>query len=196
MMDYNLNIIPKNLDNGLNNIAIMGGKYIYLQEAPDNANIIIKINNNQNDGIVLTKGKAIVLPQKANQFFISADSVSGANAVFVVSDNENFKITDTPSFAFNESAKNSLRFAPRNEPLETIVSGGSSYEFLKGGNTAIDFIAFNTSDLNPEFINVSLDESTVKRPYAESNFSLDYIEEKVIFHNDNSFDLKLIVWSM
>jgi hypothetical protein len=188
MKNYNFNVSTFNIENGLNNRALMGGKYIYIDYAPTEANIVLKIDNNSNDGINLTQGKSISLPTKADNFFISCDAVVGGKITILVSDSQDFKIDDTPSFAFNESAKNSLRFAPRGATQVTI-GVGTSHEFLKGGNEAIDFTATDE-------VSISLDDDIIKRPMYESVIALDYVNEKLVFHNDTANDIVLTYWNM
>lgn len=187
MKDYNVGLVRKGLDKGLDNVALMGGKYIFIQNAPDNANIQISMDNNSNDKITLTKGKSITLPSATGTFFISADAVLGGTVEIIVSDSENFKIDDTPSFAFNESAKNSLRFAPRGS-AEYTIANGATQQILKDGNTAIDFYA-------NQFLDVGINGEGVTRPMLEQIINLDYIES-VEFTNNSGTTVTLKVWSM
>ncbi|NOQ31870.1 MAG: hypothetical protein GQ570_12170 [Helicobacteraceae bacterium] len=187
MRDYNLNVTRKGLDNGLNNVSLMGGKYIYIQSAPENANIQVGMGNSSNDKITLTQGKSITLPLKVDNFYMNADAVLGGTVEIIVSDSESFKIDDTPSFAFNESAKNALRFAPRGS-IEYTIANGATQQILKDGNTAIDFHA-------TEFLDVSINGEAPTRQMLEQIINLDYIES-VEFKNNSGTNATLTVWSM
>jgi len=187
MIDYNYNLAHIPIDKGLKKDPLHGGRYLYLSDAPDNANVRISINANTNDEIPMKKGKSIKLPFISDKFFVSCDPVAGGSIDIIISDNQNFSIEDTPSFAFNNEAKNTLRFAPR-EAIEKTIQSNSYYEFMKNGNSAIYFNADHD-------IKISLDTETVQMPSIENTISLDNIKEKLVFHAGAN-ETKLIIWVM
>ena len=175
-MSLNYNIVNLDITNGLDRKKLMTGSYIYLEEAPDNANITIALGADA-DGLQLSQGKNIQLGEKPLEFYISCDAVAGASIRLVIADSDSIKISDTPSFAFNESAKSALRFAARTCTNHTIVNGGT-LEVLKGGNTAIKLHS-------TEEIYYKIDAETTTFPIFEDIITLDNITNKITLLNNS-----------
>lgn len=187
-MSSNYNIVRLPLDDGLKNHAIGGRDYLIVLESPSKCNLTVKINDNTADEIPLKENYSLT-SKDVRDIIINADAVAGGVLMLGQAKTEtDFNIKTSPSLEFSDDILNSLRFAPRASETITIPAN-STYDFSKGAYTAIRFIC------EDEFL-ISLDDNIEKYPTIEDILYLDNLSNKAVFHNDNAFEISIIIWLM
>ena len=187
-MSSNYNIVRLPLDDGIKNQAIGGRDYLIVLEAPSRCNLTIKINDNTADEIPLKENYSLS-GKNVRDIIINADAVAGGVLMLGQAKTEaDFSIKTSPSLEFSDDVLNSLRFAPRSSATLTIPAN-STIDFNKGAYMAIRFIC------EDEFL-LSLDDETEKYPTIEDILYLDNLSDKVVFHNENAFEINIILWTM
>lgn len=182
------NICTLDISNGLDNEALASSNnFIQLIEAPPNAKVTLRLNDNTADEILLREGFSIEA-QDINRIYCSCNAVNGGKIKIALSkSSDSFKINPIPSLEFSDEVLNALRFAPSNI-FQTTIAANSNYEFTDNVNS----IRFHATDE----IGVELENSSIKYPMFEDIINTSNLTSSIKFHNDNTENVVLTIWSM
>lgn len=183
------NVGKQNITNGLKNLEISSGQdYFILLDAPDDANITIRINNEFAPEIPIKVGYQ-VKSTNVSKIFLSCDSVLNGVITYGQADG-NLVILPNPNVKNIESiSKINDKFAPKAVMSQTINAG--AYFDLDISN--LEQIRFISND----FVNVDLFSNGIKYEMLEDIIILRNLAVNSIrFHNDTASAVNVVFWSM
>lgn len=186
----NYNIVPLDIKNGLKNHEIASGfNYLILLEAPSNANVTIKINDNTADEIPLKENGSIKV-KNATRIYISCDSVYDGRLLIGQAQSTDLLITPPANIGkiseisdFGVEAKTLLQFLPTDSFKQTI----NNNSFLEMDITKVKALK-HISNGNLE---IEINSNGVKYPLnanSEKELFCHYLDSLKI-HNKSGADV-------
>lgn len=184
----NYNIVKLNIGNGLKNHAIAGGfNYLILLDAPLNANVLVKFDNNEADGIPLKENGAIEISSEIRNIYISCDFVTNETITIGQSNTNDLKIIPSTNIqkieevsSFGADAQAILQFLPNDSITYTILDGESK-ELDISKVKAFKF--FNDGVLDLEIEN----NGVIFPIKANECYELfcQYLDNNIVLHNNS-----------
>lgn len=188
----NYNVVPLDITNGLNNREIASSfNYLMLLEAPSNANVRIRLNDNTADEIPL-KANSSIQVSEVTKIFISADSVIDGRILIGQANTNQLKINPTPNIArieeiaeFGIEAKTVLQFLPTDSFFASI-DNATVYDLDIKNIKGIKFIADGALDFE-------IQNNGVKYPIVANEEKEIYTHflQSLKFHNNSGATVKL-----
>lgn len=183
------NVGKRNITNGLKDLEISSGQdYFILLEAPDNANITIKLNSEFAPAIPIKVGYQ-VKSINISKIFLSCDSILNESITYGQADG-NLEILPNPNVKNISSITSILdKFAPKTVS-STNINAGSYYDLDITELTQIRFIA-------DDFLGVDLLTNGIKYEMLEDLIILRNLGVNSIrFYNDKTASINLVTWGM